>query len=130
MPVIGFLHSAAALTFAEQIPAFHKGLSEAGYVDGQNVTVEYRRAENQTHKLNPLATELMGQRVCSVGNIRRRNGGSGSTEPTCDDRSQLTLLYRQCHRIAAPYESIANPRRNPKHRQQGVAYYPGSHGAR
>ena len=47
MPVIGFLNVATAKDYASQLSAFLKGLSEVGYVDGQNVTIEYRWAEGQ-----------------------------------------------------------------------------------
>ena len=65
-PVIGFLHSASASTFAEHMPAFHKGLSEAGYVDGQNVTVEYRWAEGRNETLPALATDMVRRRVAVI----------------------------------------------------------------
>ena len=66
MPVIGFLHSASASTFAEHIPAFHKGLSEAGYVDGQNVTIEYRWAEGRDETLPALAADMVRRRVAVI----------------------------------------------------------------
>ena len=66
MPVIGFLHSASAATFAEHIPAFHKGLNEAGYVDGQNATVDYRWAEGHNEALPALAADLVLRRVAVI----------------------------------------------------------------
>src|SRR5215468_1721001 len=66
MPVIGFLHSASAATFAEHIPAFHKGLNEAGYVDGQNATVDYRWAEGRNETLPALAADLVQRRVAVI----------------------------------------------------------------
>src|SRR6188474_1257768 len=66
MPVIGFLHSASASTFAEHIPALHKGLSEPGYVDGQNVTVEYRWAEGHNEALPALAADMVRRRVAVI----------------------------------------------------------------
>jgi putative ABC transport system substrate-binding protein len=57
--LIGFLHSASASAFAEHIPAFQKGLNQAGYVDGQNVTVEYRWAEGRNETLPALAADLV-----------------------------------------------------------------------
>jgi putative ABC transport system substrate-binding protein len=66
MPVIGFLHSASASTFAEHIPAFYKGLSDAGYVDGQNVTLEYRWAEGHNETLPALAADMVRRRVAVI----------------------------------------------------------------
>ena len=66
MPVIGFLHSASAATFAEHLPAFHKGLNEAGYVDGQNVTIDYRWAEGHNESLPALAVDLVRRRVAVI----------------------------------------------------------------
>jgi ABC-type uncharacterized transport system substrate-binding protein len=66
LPVIGFLHSASASTFADHIRSFHKGLGEAGYVDGQNVTVIYRWAEGRNETLPALAADLVRQRVAVI----------------------------------------------------------------
>ncbi len=66
MPVIGFLHSASAATFADLIPAFHKGLGEAGYVEGQDVVIEYRWAEGHNERLPELAADLVNRRVAVI----------------------------------------------------------------
>ena len=66
MPVIGYLNSGSPSPFVHFTAAFRKGLEEGGYVDGKNVVIEYRWAENQTNKLNPLASELVGQRVAVI----------------------------------------------------------------
>jgi putative ABC transport system substrate-binding protein len=73
MPVIGFLGGTAPDTFADRLRAFRQGLRETGYADGENVTVEYRWAENQNNRLPELATELVRRNVTVIvatgGNI-------------------------------------------------------------
>ena len=59
LPVIGYLESASQGQFADLIPAFRKGLSETGYIDGQNVRIEYRWAEGQYDRLPTLTAELV-----------------------------------------------------------------------
>jgi putative tryptophan/tyrosine transport system substrate-binding protein len=66
MPVIGYLSFGSPSPFVHFTAAFRKGLEEGGYVDGKNVVIEYRWAENQTNRLNPLASELVGQRVAVI----------------------------------------------------------------
>ncbi|HKO71890.1 MAG TPA: ABC transporter substrate-binding protein [Bradyrhizobium sp.] len=66
MPVIGFLHSASPEPYAPQLNAFRQSLKEAGYVDGQNVTIEYRWAEDQIARLPILAAELAHRQVSVI----------------------------------------------------------------
>jgi putative ABC transport system substrate-binding protein len=61
MPVIGFLNSGSQDGSTSQLKAFHRGLKEAGYVEGHNVAIEYRWADGAYEKLSGLATELVGR---------------------------------------------------------------------
>jgi ABC-type uncharacterized transport system substrate-binding protein len=63
IPVIGFLGSTSPGPFAPLLAAFHRGLSETGYVEGQNVKIEYRWAEGQYERLPELAAELFRRKV-------------------------------------------------------------------
>jgi putative tryptophan/tyrosine transport system substrate-binding protein len=63
MPVVGFLHSASAEPNAGMVRAFRKGLFEGGYVEGRNVTIEFRWADNQTDQLPKLAADLVRDNV-------------------------------------------------------------------
>jgi putative ABC transport system substrate-binding protein len=66
LPVIGFVHSGSADASADQVRAFRKGLSETGYVEGQNVTVEYHWLEGQFDRLPPLIADLVRRRVAVI----------------------------------------------------------------
>ena len=63
MPVIGYLNSRSRDTDTPFLAAFHRGLNETGYVEGQNLAIEYRWAEGQYERLRVLATDLVDRRV-------------------------------------------------------------------
>ena len=63
MPVIGFLGSATSQSYAIRLRAFRQGLKETGYVEGQNVEIDYRWAEGQNNRLPALAAQLVQRRV-------------------------------------------------------------------
>jgi putative ABC transport system substrate-binding protein len=66
VPVVGFLHPGSPEAFANSVAVFRKGLSETGYVDGQNVTIEYRWAHNDYDQLSGLAADLIRRRVAVI----------------------------------------------------------------
>src|SRR5258708_803181 len=66
MPVIGFVNAGSADASADRVRAFRKGLSETGYVEGQNVTVEYHWLEGRYDRLPGLMADLAGGRVAVI----------------------------------------------------------------
>ena len=65
-PVVGFLGSASPEAYARRLRAFHQALKETGYVEGQNVEVEYRWAEGQYDRLPALAADLVRRQVAVI----------------------------------------------------------------
>ena len=63
MPVVGFLGAGALDNYVLYLAAFRKGLAETGYVEGQNVAIEHRFADNDINRLPELAAELVRRRV-------------------------------------------------------------------
>jgi putative tryptophan/tyrosine transport system substrate-binding protein len=66
MPVIGFLNTRSLRSDSRLMTAFHQGLGETGYVQGQNVAIEYRWAEDQLDRLPAMAADLVRRRVAVI----------------------------------------------------------------
>jgi ABC-type uncharacterized transport system substrate-binding protein len=66
MPTVGFLRSATLADVPHWVTAFRQGLKEAGFVEGQNVAIEYRSADNQPDRLPALVTDLIRQPVAVI----------------------------------------------------------------
>src|SRR5919198_424867 len=65
LPVIGFLRD-TSLPASDRVTAFHQGMKETGYVEGQNVAIEYRSAEGQIDRLPLLVADLLRRRVALI----------------------------------------------------------------
>src|SRR5690242_815934 len=65
-PTIGVLHGVAAAQWADRMVGFHKGLGEAGFVEGRNVAIEYRWAAGQFDRLPAMAADLVNQKVAAI----------------------------------------------------------------
>src|SRR5947209_18151344 len=66
MPVVGFLGTRASSEDPQLLTAFRRGLKEAGYVEGQNVAIVYRFAENQYDRLAAMAADLVQRQVAVI----------------------------------------------------------------
>src|SRR5258706_4649145 len=69
MPVVGLLGATTAQGYAAQLTAFRQGLSEASFVDGRNVAIEYRWAEDQYDRLPAMAADLVRRQVAVIATI-------------------------------------------------------------
>jgi putative ABC transport system substrate-binding protein len=66
LPVVGYIHGASAETFAREATFFRKGLNEAGYIEGQNVIVEYHWLEGHYERLPVLMADLVRRRLAVI----------------------------------------------------------------
>jgi putative ABC transport system substrate-binding protein len=81
IPVIGFLRSTPSALFMHFVAAFQQGLKEEGFVEGQNVAIEYRWADNQLDRLLGLAAELIQRQVAViVGNTPAAQAAKTATQ--------------------------------------------------
>jgi putative ABC transport system substrate-binding protein len=82
MPVIGFLNAGSPETYVARLRAFHLGLKETGYVEGDNVAILYRWAENQLARLPELAADLVRRRVAVLASYGDSSGLAAKTAST------------------------------------------------
>jgi hypothetical protein len=87
MPVIGFLDPTAPEALAEPMRGLRQGLKDVGYVEGENLTIEYRWADNRTERVPAMAAELVGRRVSLIvatGGSRAPLAGQGGNHDDTD----------------------------------------------
>src|SRR5262245_28532384 len=84
MPVVGFLRSTPATGFAYIVDPFRQGLNDAGFVEGKNVAIEYRWADNQEDRLPGLAADLMRRQVAAIvgAGVPAAQAGKAATATT------------------------------------------------
>jgi putative tryptophan/tyrosine transport system substrate-binding protein len=85
MPVLGFLGSRSAQADATLLASFHQGLKEGGFVDGQNITIEYRWGESKDERLPGLARELIERRVVAIAAM-------GSAAPAIAAKAETSTI--------------------------------------
>jgi putative tryptophan/tyrosine transport system substrate-binding protein len=89
MPVVGYLNSGAASPMASQVNALHEGLSQAGYVEGRNVAIEYRWSEGRSDRLPELAAELVRRRVTVIVAV----GGSAPARAAKEATTTIPIVF-------------------------------------
>ena len=82
MPVIGVLSSASPQSYAHVIGEFRQGLKEVGYVEGQNIAIEHRWAEQQYYRLPVLAAELVRRQVTVIAVLETTAGALAAKAAT------------------------------------------------
>src|SRR5262245_37705082 len=109
MPVVGYLGTGSPPLFARQVRAFHQGLSEMGYVEGRNVAVEYRWADDDYDRLPALATDLISRRVAAIATSTVNAGLAAKAATAVVPIVVLTALDPVANGLVA---SLAHPEGN------------------
>src|SRR5262249_41622845 len=89
MPLVGYLNSGAAVPMAGLVKAFHEGLSQAGYVEGRNVAIEYRWSEGRSDRLPELVTELVRRKVAVIVAV----GGSAPAQAAKEATTTIPIVF-------------------------------------
>jgi len=89
MPVIGFMSARSPEDTVEVLKAFHGGLEQGGFIDGQNVNIEYRWARGDYSRLPVLATELIGRHI----NVLVATGGDASARAAKETTATIPVVF-------------------------------------
>src|SRR6266480_364041 len=116
VPVVGFLNSASPDAFAPYVGGFLQGLRDAGYIDGQNVNVEYRWAYGQYDRLPQLAAELLAQQVAVIV----ASGGEPSVMAAKAATSRTPIVFHRRRPGQARAGCESQPPRRQYHRRVAV----------
>jgi ABC-type uncharacterized transport system substrate-binding protein len=88
-PVIGFINLGLPAAYADLVTAFRQGLEDTGYVEGQNVAIEYRWAEGQYDRLPALAAELVRRQIAVIA----ATGGTNSSRAAKVATSTIPIVF-------------------------------------
>jgi putative ABC transport system substrate-binding protein len=106
MPVIGWLTGASPVPFAPFVAAFREGLSETGYIEGQNIAIEYRWAEGSYDRLPAMAADLVGRKVDVIAAM----GGTPSALAAKRTTSTIPIVFAVSDPVASGLvASLARP---------------------
>ena len=89
LPLVGFLHPASPVGFVDLVSGFRQGLKDAGYVEGENVAIEYRWANNQVDRLPVLASELVQRQVAVIAAV----GGLASAAAAKSATTTIPIVF-------------------------------------
>src|SRR5215471_14531297 len=111
MPVIGFLDATTAADTVYRVSAFRDGLKEAGFIDGHNVAIEFRWAENKFDRLPALAADLVQRQVAvivatnvAIGGGRTATSPIQSYSSAAGLRSEVVALRSAAGRVTMSLE--------------------------
>jgi len=116
VPVVGYLHSASPEPYARMIAAFRDGLKEGGYVEGQNVVIEFRWAEDRVDRLPSLAAELVERHVTVIATA----GGPAPTFAAKRATTTIPIVFVTARPIESGLVSSLN---RPESNLTGIDFF-------